>query len=601
MFIWAFELEKSALRNQSEHLAATERLGEVRRNIDLVITAADLVIGSGEPYTSAWAISQCRALQNELESIAESQSILASKIDTLNLVEYLEEIAKLVGMKARYPSSDVSIDELDFYALKTIELFYDADSLVNRSYDVARENSSKAAKIATATYVFGVMAYLAIASILALLASRLVASPLVRIQSASMTEDTSILHPDAHNYVPREIRLLEKNIYHRINNLNRLVEERTDGVAEREVVISQMASMAQIGYSFFDDDKKKYTFVSDVFAKIFGYTPDEFLKKIVDTKEDMYLVYYPDRERYRKFDEGMHSDEIEYRIVHRDGSIKHVHEIVQKFIHPSNSQELWLCVLQDITERKMTEAQVIQSAKLSSLGEMATSIAHEINQPLNVIRLAADNMLRGAVNGEIELDQLKNKRDRIQNQISRAEGIIDHLRRFGREANEELYLLDPWEAVKGSIDMMGEQLRLAGISVDMNIPSQSPQILGHQNLLEQVIINLFTNSMHAIEKSAPTEKKISVATRSNTQGALVLTFEDTGGGVDDEALNHIFEPFYTTKGFKDGTGLGLSVSYRIVCDLGGIMRARNGHLGLCIEIILPVYEEDENSTEELAH
>jgi len=244
---------------------------------------------------------------------------------------------------------------------------------------------------------------------------------------------------------------------------------------------------------------------------------------------------------------------------------------------------------QDITERKLAEAQVIQASKLAPLGEMATSVAHELNQPLNVIRMAAGNVLRKVRKGDAEPEYLSGKLERIAARTERAAAIIDHMRMFGRKADEAPSSIDPREVIQGAFDLMGEQLRLAEIEIRLDLPEASPSILGHRVQAEQVILNLLTNARDAIQsREGAEEKRITMKIETDGDETIRIVVEDSGGGIPDDIIERIFEPFYTTKEMGKGTGLGLSVSYGIIRDMGGTIKATNTSQGARFEISLPV-------------
>ena len=236
-------------------------------------------------------------------------------------------------------------------------------------------------------------------------------------------------------------------------------------------------------------------------------------------------------------------------------------------------------------ERKESAAQIIQASKLATLGEMATSVAHELNQPLSIIRMAAENSRRKMSKESVAVEYLTDKLQRIEEQTARAAAIIDHMRMFGREATEEPALIDPRNVVTNALDLMGEQLRLAGIEVVTEFPEDSPCVLGHIIQMEQVVINLLTNARDAMSEKG-TASTIILRIFSDPKN-IHITSEDTGGGIAQNALTRIFEPFYTTKEMGKGTGLGLSVGYGIIRDMGGTITAENINDGARFTITLP--------------
>jgi signal transduction histidine kinase len=230
-------------------------------------------------------------------------------------------------------------------------------------------------------------------------------------------------------------------------------------------------------------------------------------------------------------------------------------------------------------------SQMIQASKLATLGEMSTSVAHELNQPLNVIRMAAANVRRKISKGTADPEYLNDKLVRIEDQTARAAEIIDHMRMFGRNAKEESEPVDPRKMVTNALGLVGEQLRLAGIEIVTELPQDCSLISGHPILIEQVLLNLLTNARDAMAERDG-ESKITVRVFEDDKG-VHITSEDTGGGIPEDVLGRIFEPFYTTKGIGKGTGLGLSVSHGIIHDMNGTIVADNIDDGARFTITFP--------------
>ncbi len=246
-------------------------------------------------------------------------------------------------------------------------------------------------------------------------------------------------------------------------------------------------------------------------------------------------------------------------------------------------------VFRDITERKSIEQQLMQSAKMATLGEMATGVAHELNQPLNVIRMAVNNIQRKSRKNVADVEYLKDKLEKIESQVERASAIIDHMRIFGRRSDLIPSALDPKKMVDNTLDLIGEQLRLSGIKVYVDSPDTCPTFLGHQVQVEQVLLNLLGNARDQLQ-AVEGDKRIDIGLRVH-DGKIQLTIADTGGGIPEEMLPRIFEPFFTTKEVGSGTGLGLSISYGIINDMGGTIEAENAELGARFTITLPVTNE----------
>ena len=258
--------------------------------------------------------------------------------------------------------------------------------------------------------------------------------------------------------------------------------------------------------------------------------------------------------------------------------------------------EGFVAVVTDVTERKRAQAQLVQAAKLATLGEMATGMAHELNQPLNVIRMVADSMRERVTDGDIDPTYVCEKLARISKQTERAAGIIEHMRIFGRKAEEQPEEIDPREAVKQAVDLMSEQFRLRNIEVEAVLPERCRKVLGHAVQLEQVVLNLLTNARDAIEANdraseGPRNIRVIVEDMFAPDGIKIIV-RDTGGGIPEDALPRVFEPFYTTKRSGRGTGLGLSISYGIVTEMGGTIAAANVDGGAQFTITLDAVKDD---------
>ncbi len=251
-----------------------------------------------------------------------------------------------------------------------------------------------------------------------------------------------------------------------------------------------------------------------------------------------------------------------------------------------------LGVAQDITALRETQAQVIQSSKLASLGELATSIAHELNQPLSTIRMAVSNISDCHKQGECSPSYLENKLQRIEEQVDRASAITDHMRMFGRIADDAITPLDPRKLMANAIDLVKQQLRLENIEVSAGCDHDCPIVLANQIQLEQVFLNLLNNARDAIvQNSKNTTRKISIKGTAAANNHLAISISDTGGGIPENILPKIFDPFITTKRLGKGTGLGLSISYGIVRDMNGTITAENINDGARFTITLPLADE----------
>ena len=240
---------------------------------------------------------------------------------------------------------------------------------------------------------------------------------------------------------------------------------------------------------------------------------------------------------------------------------------------------------------KSTSAQLTQSAKLAAVGELAAGVAHELNQPLMVIRGHAQELLEEDSVPEKITKDLK----LIEKQTGRMMRIIDHLRAFARQSSGAFEPVNLNEVIYDSFTLISQQLKNNNIVIVEELDDTIPRIWGDQNKLEQVFLNLMTNSKDAMEemghgiltvKTQPVFDNLSNVT-GKVSGVLVL-FSDTGVGIGKDIIDKVFDPFFTTKEVGKGTGLGLSISYSILKDHGGSITAvSNEGAGITFRLEFP--------------
>jgi C4-dicarboxylate-specific signal transduction histidine kinase len=220
---------------------------------------------------------------------------------------------------------------------------------------------------------------------------------------------------------------------------------------------------------------------------------------------------------------------------------------------------------------RLKQQQLIQSAKLASIGELATGVAHELNNPLNNINLYLYNALDHLHDGRPGAIVVEDLRAAMQ-QVQRGAAIINGLQTFGRAASTEHEPLSINSVVRSALQLIAEPLRLGNIEVILDLSTSNPTVLGNRIQLEQVFLNLLSNAKDAV--NVLPDGRIRVATWADGVSTHVA-FEDNGTGIAPEVLPKIFDPFFTTKVVGQGTGLGLSIVYSIVREHRGNILAEN--------------------------
>jgi histidine kinase len=273
-------------------------------------------------------------------------------------------------------------------------------------------------------------------------------------------------------------------------------------------------------------------------------------------------------------------------------------------VSPSDysGSKVFLVTTSDITQQLEAERQLIQASKMATLGEMATGIAHELNQPLSVMKTASGFILRKLEQqAAIEEDILATMLKKIDGNVDRASRIIQHMRQFARKSDFDRQPVDVNEALERAYEIFREQLKLRGIRVVNRTGQNLPKAAADPSRLEQVFINLLVNARDAIEEkwegktAGEDQRRITLVTRAEKK-YIVVEVHDTGPGVSDAIADKIFEPFFTTKAAGKGTGLGLYISYGIVKECGGAIRVLpSTEGGACFLVELPLWDSNSGS------
>jgi len=249
-----------------------------------------------------------------------------------------------------------------------------------------------------------------------------------------------------------------------------------------------------------------------------------------------------------------------------------------KVVHATYAhRDVLIASTTDITESVEKETQLIQAGKLATLGTMAAGMAHEINQPLNVIQICADLIIKMIAKGKaIPDDELIMIAKDIIDNVARAAGVIKHVRDFSRQSERDIKKLIINDPIRDVFKVLGHQLTIHSIKVELDLDPGIPEIYAEHNRLEQVFINLVTNAIDSMDQNAEqtqkkgveAEKKLRIKTYSE-DNRVVAEVSDTGLGMTEDIKQKIFEPFFTTKETGKGTGLGTSISFGIIKDYDG--------------------------------
>jgi two-component system NtrC family sensor kinase len=234
---------------------------------------------------------------------------------------------------------------------------------------------------------------------------------------------------------------------------------------------------------------------------------------------------------------------------------------------------------------KATQAQLIQSEKLSAVGEFVAGVAHELNNPLTSVIGFAELLKTANLQGK-HLNFL----NYIVKSSERCQKIVQGLLSFARQSPPEKKPVSPNEMLDGVLEILAYELRTSNIEIERNFQRNLPKVLGDSHQLQQVFLNILNNARQAMESNQATGRiRISTETAASR---IRITFEDNGPGIKEENLAKIFDPFFTTKSVGKGTGLGLSLCYGIVNEHSGHIAAHSEPgQGATFIIDLPIHHE----------
>ena len=317
--------------------------------------------------------------------------------------------------------------------------------------------------------------------------------------------------------------------------------------------------------------------------------------------------------------QGRTLPDLRWKMVHEDGSNlavemypsmialttgQAVKDIIMGIFHPTENDCRWINItavpqlrpgekkpyqiyttFHDITEKKQALDELINARKrtevaqrMASLGNMAAGVAHEINQPLNAIKIIVDSVLYlHEIGKNLSLEVILQKLEYISKQVDRIDSVIRHMKTLMRNDPLDLTACDLNSAVEGALGMLNAQLSSHGILVNRKLKDELPMVTAEQCGLEKVILNLVINAMQALDEAGKEKKEITIATF--VEQDVVLEISDNAKGIDEEIVDKIFDPFFTTKEVGQGMGLGLSIVLSTVTLFQGKISVRNNERG----------------------
>jgi two-component system NtrC family sensor kinase len=233
-------------------------------------------------------------------------------------------------------------------------------------------------------------------------------------------------------------------------------------------------------------------------------------------------------------------------------------------------------IFRDTTELQNLRQQLLQSEKLAVMGQLAAGVAHEINNPINGIITYLHLMLKQLNEDRIDQEAWKKNLKLIERETVRIGRLVRNLLNFSRKTEPDLGPVNLKRLINETIPVLEDQFLLKNIKVTQNMIDDVPDVLGDYIQLQQVVMNLIVNAVHAVDKGGQIEITLTAEGAKGSECFVCLDIKDNGHGIPAEDLDKIFDPFYTTKtGEKGGVGLGLSIANEIIKAHHGRIRIQS--------------------------
>jgi PAS domain S-box-containing protein len=369
-----------------------------------------------------------------------------------------------------------------------------------------------------------------------------------------------------------------------------------------EAWLAQAQRLSHTGTWVLDGTTRRFLYWSDESYRIWGFDPLQGLP----TRDDMWGRIHPDdQERlWKEVQEALREQRDffeEFRILLPDGTVRYLEANTHHEFSPLGELLEVICTNVDVTERKRAqdeherlrqlEADLAHLNRVSTMGELAASLFHEILHPIATARNNARAGMRFLEMNPPNLDEAREALACVVRDADRAKDIIGRMRDHIKKAPPRRDCFGFNEAVSEVIAMVGSAIARSGISVSTCLMDGPAPVQGDRVQLQQVLVNLILNAAEAMSSVEDGTRELSIRTEQSQTGGILVAVHDSGPGVDPVNFERVFEPFYTTK--TSGIGMGLSICQAIIHDHGGRLSMRaNEPRGAVFQFTLPAAQQD---------
>jgi two-component system, LuxR family, sensor kinase FixL len=388
---------------------------------------------------------------------------------------------------------------------------------------------------------------------------------------------------------------LSRDVF-RASQLAGELKESRDGLHENEQRLRLAVEAANFGI-WIRELARSEVWASDKWRELFGFTPSEPL----DIESIQQRLYPDDREAIQQVLTmalaGGGSYETEFRLMLPDGGLRWISSYGRVEFDATGRPVRVRGISRDVTARKQAEQETVllrrevaHVARVTMMGQLASALAHEINQPLGAILRNAEAAELFMQDASPDLDEIRAIVADIRKDDQRAGAVIDRMRALLKRQPINSRVLDMGELVGDVGSLVQADAAARHVKLEVDVPGDLPPVRGDRVHLQQVLLNVILNGMDAISGAGDGERRIRIIALLNGPKTVEIAVSDTGSGIPADTLAHIFDPFFTTK--SNGMGMGLPISRTIIEAHGGRFWAENNSTGgATFRFTLPIAEE----------
>jgi PAS domain S-box-containing protein len=379
----------------------------------------------------------------------------------------------------------------------------------------------------------------------------------------------------------------------------RTLELQEEKLQRSEAYLAEAQRLTHTGSWAWRVARKDAVHLSEEWYRIYGFDPENGPPAI---EERLQRIHPEDRARWQGvLDRAIAEEsnyEVEFRILLPDGSVKHIHTLGHPVLNASGDLAQFVGSSTDITQRKLAEEALRQAqadlahvSRMTTMGELTASLAHEVNQPIAAAVTDANTCLRWLIRDQPDLEEAREAASRMAKDATRVADIVSRIRLLFKNVSPERELVDVNEVIREMIVLLHGEATQYAISVRTELASDLPQVMGDRVQLQQVLMNLVLNGMEAM-KDVDTARELIINSQPAKNEQVMISVSDTGVGLPPQQADQIFNAFFTTK--PSGTGMGLRISRSIIESHGGrLWAADNSPRGASFCFTLPTKAEVE--------